>query len=367
MEISRESQIAGDNSQQIQAGTIVINQGISEQRVREVCSELSQQTIAECTAEATAVAQARMNDFANVLIPRIQQLEEDFHSFSDPSFQVLLRKAQLTAACTTRENDYSVLSELLVHRVKNKTDIKKKASIAKAVEIIDQIDDDSLNAMTLFLAMSQFWPVSGSISGGMDALDNLFSHFDTDQLPTNDLWMDNLSILGAANIVSFGSLKKYEQYTAETLSGYACVGIKKDSPEYRNAIELLKGNSISETALVDHELMPEYVRLPLPNKIAIDTLQLVKQNNGEGSAIDYPITDQQKKCFREIWNMYSKDSTLLNQIQKLFGEKQDEYPSIRRAKCWWNEIKGSFSLTSVGKVIAHTNAKSIDPTLPDLD
>lgn len=369
MEISRESQIAGDNSQQIQAGTIVINQGISEQRVREVCSELAQQAIAECTAEATAVVQTRMNDFANVLIPRIQQLEEDFHSFSDPSFQVLLRKAQLTAACTEREDDYKILSELLIHRVKNKTNIKKKASIAKAVEIIDQIDDDSLNAMTLFLIIIQFGPLSGSISKGLEVLDVMYSKLGLDQLPYDKSWIDNLSILGALNAVSWGSMRKYEDFIPSMLSGYVCAGIKKGTEAHNQALSLLKENSIIGLNLIDNELLPDYVRLPISYKEYIDKISFPQTIIVDGKPCTFTLqyTEKQKSCLKEIWNMYDANSTLIDQVKTKFIEKMDTFPNIVKTKKWWNSLKGSINLTSVGRVIAHTNAKSIDNSIPDLD
>jgi len=163
MEISKQNQKAGDNSQQIQAGTVIIQNGITEQRARELYTEMSKKAIEEYTTEALQIANERVYKFENDLIPRMQRIESDFNSFSDPSFQVLLKKAQLAAACSDRDADYKILAELLVHRTKNKENVKKKASITKAVEIIDQIDEDSLLALTVFLSMDCFTPASGNI------------------------------------------------------------------------------------------------------------------------------------------------------------------------------------------------------------
>ena len=174
-ENNKQVQKAGENSQQIQAGTINIYQGniyqgITEQRAREICFEMAKKALEECATEADETANRRINEFAGILVPRIQKIEADFNSFSDPAFQILLKKAQLTAACTERNDDYKILSELLVRRVKNKSNIKKKAIITKAVEILDQIDDDSLLALSVFLTMDSFIPTSGSISKGLKVI-----------------------------------------------------------------------------------------------------------------------------------------------------------------------------------------------------
>ena len=364
---SKQIQKAGDNSQQ----TVVnnYNYGMNEEQAIALYKEQQVLTMSACSELAKTIANDRIEQFANVLLPRIQKIENDYQSFSDPSFQVLLRKAQMTAACTEREDDYKILSELLVHRIKNKSNIKKKASISKAVEIIDQIDDDSLRALTVFLAIKHFTPVSGNISDGLAVLDNLYSKLDLDSLPTDTSWIDNLSILGAVNTVSFGRMKKYEQYFSENLSGYVCAGIKADSEDYLKAVSLLKGNNISANFLVENELLPGYARLEITAEQEIDTLSFTQRVsvNGLESNISVPLSNKQKNCLKEIIDMYVKDASLISQAKSGFSDKLDTYLSIAKAKAWWNSLKGSIQLTSVGRVIAHTNAKSIDNTLPNLD
>ena len=266
MEINKQSQSAGDNAQQFQAATIIVQNGITEERVREVCLEMSKKAMAECTVEAEDIAVERIQEFGDVLIPRIEKCESGFEIFSDPAFQVLLKKAQLTAACTERKDDYELLSELLVHRAENKANIKKKASISKAVEIVDQIDDDSLLALTVFLAVEQFMPTSGNISEGLGVLSELYSSFDLDNLPNDNLWLDNLAILGAINEGYFVMPCEYYNFLSENLSGYVCAGIKKDSNQYADAVSLLSQSGISESVLIENELLDGYVRLKITDQ-----------------------------------------------------------------------------------------------------
>lgn len=85
-------QQAGDNAQQIQAGTVIINNGINEVQARELYSEMSKKAMKEYTAESHSLIEKRITDFANILIPRIEKIENGLEAFADPEFQVELKK-----------------------------------------------------------------------------------------------------------------------------------------------------------------------------------------------------------------------------------------------------------------------------------
>lgn len=363
---SKQIQKAGNNSQQ----NIVNNYyyGMTDEKALEIYDKQRELTISACSEVARTIADDRINQFAKLLLPRVQQIENDYQSFSDPAFQVLLRKAQLTAACTEREDDYKLLSELLVHRIENKSNIKKKASITKAVEIIDQIDDDSLCGLTLFHAMSSFVPVTGEITEGVSVLADLYSKLNPDCLPTDNSWIDNLSILGAATTIPFSEVKKFEDYLSSRLDGYVCVGIKKDSPEYSIALEKLSLYKL-EQMIGNNELLDGYVRLLVAYKSQIHTPHFFSNEliDGKMQQVEQQLSDVQKQCLSDIFDMYSKDQNLKKKVIATFKQSLNSFDSIKKVCTWWNSINLDVDLTSIGKVIAHANAKNIDNSLPDLD
>ena len=365
----KQTQKAGDNSQQIQAGTVIIQNGITEERARAIYSEMSLKTRNENTVEASLKAVERIDKLENLLIPRIEKEDKIFECFADPAFQMLLRKVQMTAVCTDREDDYKILSELLVHRIKNKKNIKKKASISKAVEIIDQIDDDSLCAMTLIHAMTYFIPLSGNISEGLTVLADLYNKLNYGDLPTDKLWLDNVAILGCMTIAPFFAQVDFEDRLFNMLDGYSCVGILKSSSAYQTACELLENNKLDRSFLVDHELNDGYVRLAFPQKGSIDSFSYIIYGkiNGISFPMERQLSAEQKKCLHDIFDLYAKDTTLQNQVKERFVKLLLEQPSIQKVVRWWNGLNVSFTLTSIGKVVAHANAKRIDNNLPDLD
>ena len=254
-----QKQIAGKDSTQLQAENMTVIVGITEERAREISNEFMQQVLKQCAVESGMMAQQRIEAFENIVLPRIESIEKDFASFSDPAFQVLYRKAQISAACSGRNLDYGMLSELIAHRINNKDDIKKKASIEKAVEIIDKIDEDALCGLTMVHVISHFYPVSGIISQGLSTINNLYSKIQYMDLPSGRAeWIENIDILGAARIQSFSSFKKFEDCLTERWNGYVCCGIKKDSQQYESAIDDLKKNQFPDGFLADNELLDGY-------------------------------------------------------------------------------------------------------------
>lgn len=365
----KQIQKAGDNSAQVQMVNPTFVCGIDEKRVREVCSEMALETVKVCTTEATAVALDRIEQFTTMLLPRVEQIERKFNSFSDPSFQTLLRKAQLVAACSERPVDYEMLSELLVHRINNKNNTKKKASISKAVEIINDIDIDSLCALTILHCVCNFIPVTGNISDGISTLADLYDKLDYNKLPSDRLWIDNLSILGCMTTASFFTPNSFEDRFCKVLDGYMCVGIKRGSENYDKAVQLLKDNNFGVGIFVEHELLDGYVRLQISQKDRIENLSYTTISiiDGIQHTRKNSLTESQKKCLRDIFEMYSKDGNLKNKVRQKFIDLLMSHVSIKVISKWWNDFNTAFSLTSVGKVIAHANAQRIDNTLPNLD
>lgn len=144
----KQVQKAGDNAQQLQAGTINVTNniisGIDEKKAREIFNEMYTVARKEFTQEAYQCANERVTKFEEAFMPKVLNLEEALQKFSDPSFQFLITEAHKTAASTEREADYELLSELLLHRVKSDKDRKVYAGIKKAIGIVDQVDDDAL-------------------------------------------------------------------------------------------------------------------------------------------------------------------------------------------------------------------------------
>ena len=351
-------QKAGDNSQQYQANTINIIQGIDEKRAREICSEMQKKAMEVYTAESQLISEKRIRDFADILIPRIEKLENGLESFADPEFQLELKKAQITSACTDVKDDYEILSELLVHRINNKTNRNKKASISKAIEVVDKIENDYLNALTVAYSVLQFSPLNGNVYEGLKTLDELFAKLPLNELPTGQKWLSYLDIL---DILRFNSVTKNSDLIDlyyRKLNGYTAVGIKRDSEEYDKAIKLLESIGLNQRLLVNHELLNEYVRIPIVSIENYDNLQRVV--NISGINYLFKLNENDKLVVKKIIELYCHDQNITSTVKKQFATLWDSFDNLKKIKEWWNSIPYGFSITPIGMVIAHANAQRFE-------
>ena len=368
MSVDKQIQKAGDHSQLMQAGTINIYNGIDEKRAREICAETYAAVRKDFTEDAYACANARVEQFENVLMPRMLEIEGALSAFSDPAFQFLLASAQRTAAATERDSDYNMLSELLMCRITKGTARKSRAGISRAVEIIDKVDDDALCALTVVHAVNHVRPISESCKAGLKVLSDLFEKLIYMDLPSGTDWIDHLDILDAVRINSIGSFKKINQYYPDQLLGYSSAGIKTDSEDYKKALDLLSEAGIDATFLVPNEMLDGYVLLPIVKKDIIRRLALPRNIvvNGVLTRQYTEISEQEIEVLEAVWNLYSTDVNAKEEAVSAFMKEWDSYPSLKQLHAWWDSLTVSFDITHVGTVLAHTNARRCDKTIPEL-
>lgn len=369
MMLNNQKQEAGDNSQQLQAEKMIVNIGIDEKRAREIYQEMNLQLRNDYSQEALSIANTRVAEFENKLLPKMEAVDGALEAFADPSFQLLLVEAQKTAASTERPADYDLLAELLIHRFQKGGNRFIRAGISRAVEIVDEISDDALLGLTVFHSVSNFFPASGDIHQGLNVLNDLYGKIFYNTLPTGNEWLDHLDILDAIRVNSFGSLKKINKFYPEMLAGYIEVGIEKESENYAKAVEILTNAHLPQNLLVEHALNKNFTRINLSGKSQIDSLTLQQQIKIGENTIVVPITltDDQKNAIKSIYELYKIDETIKQNNIKVFMEEWDKRENLKTLREWWDNISNSIQVTSVGKVLAHSNAQRCDKNLPSLD
>lgn len=367
--IAKHSQKGGNDSTNIQAENMTINIGIDEKRAREIYHEMNLQVRKDYSLEALDIANKRIAEFENKLMPKMEEVDGALEAFTDPSFQLLLVEAQKTAASTERPADYELLSELLIHRFKKGENRFTRAGISRAVEIVDEIADDALLGLTVFHAVSSFIPLSGDIHEGLNVLNSLFEKLFYEKLPVGNDWLDHLDILDAVRLGTFGNLKKIQEFYPEQLTGYIDVGIEKNSENYDKAIEILSNQNIPQNILVEHTFNNNFVRLNIPHKNGISSLSLQQQivDGIKIKTISIPLSEEQINALNSIYELYKQDHDIKQENIKLFMEEWDKNTNLKILKDWWNNLDILIQITSVGKVLAHSNAQRCDKSLPTLN
>lgn len=358
----KQAQKAGDNSSQVQANTInVYNTGLTEERAREVAKEVFVEEENKLTIEAQSEAYKRFISFENILIPRIQQIEGALEKFADPDFQMALKEADKTAIRTEKKADYVLLSELLANRVEHGDDRHIKVGLDRAVEIVDNISQEALEALTVVYAIKNCFPTDGNVINGLDSLNDLMEKLLFCDLPNNFDWMDDLDILDAIRVNQMSNLKKMDQYYLERMNGYVVAGISKESDNYDKATNILTISNLPvESLLITNELLPGYVRISISNR------DCIKDLNIEKDGVSTKLDNNQEKALYQILDMYSSDKELLDEVKENFIYQLQSRDSLKMVKEWWDAIPYGFLITTAGNALAYANAKRLFPTLPNI-
>ena len=348
---------------QTQIGTL--NVGIDEKRVREIFDEKIAITIKDFSQEAAKIAITRVEEFEERLIPRIAELENGLNSFADPNFQLNLVDAQKSAAGTDRETDYDLLAELLVHRIKKGEERQIRTDIKKAIEIVGDVSDEALVGLTVAYAVGKFTPTLGDITGGLDNLNDMFGMLMDGTLPTGYNWIEHLDLLSAIKSNQFQRLSDIlEYYVNDGLRGYVDVGIRVNSAEHKQALEILASNEIPLLGcLVRHSLNPQYLRINIPSKERDKDGPVIILNH-EGLRVYDGLPQQKLNAINSIYDLYEDNEEIRMQNIDTFRVEWERRPNLKKLSDWWRTIPIFFYHTSIGGTLAHANAQRCIPDLP---
>lgn len=359
-----QKQVAEENANQIQVnGDLIIHNGTTLQEAFSIFDTLK----TACAELAVSKADERIRTFEDKLRDRIEKLEERvkvLESFSDPSFQVSLMNAQKSAACSENETSIDILTELIISRVNKGNNVQNRIGINHAIEIIDQVDTESLCALTVLYAVENYIYTTGDPIVGLKQLDKLYQSLMQQKLPCFDkLRLDGLDILKIIRINSTDNFRKFDEYFPSGVLGYSSAGIAKNSKEYNDAQEILKDTAVA-SVLVDNVFMPGYVRLNVVDEVHLDKINTVAVVNGINTLI--PIKAKDAVALHKVWGLYTKDQKINKTAAEAFMKEADSLPSIKQIHEWWDSFPFYFDITRTGGAIAYTNAKRIAPDLPEL-
>ena len=353
----KQSQTAGDFAVQNQIEgqdnlsitQVNYNYGVTSSDVISLAKTVYEQLVPQTINKYSIIAETTVNDrldaFGSELLPRIIKIEGALDFFKDPKFQFLLRDAQRTAAKTDRIEDLNLLSELLICHVAKGNNRKIDAGIHHAIKIVDEIDNDALCALSVACAFQYYVPNKGSIREGLKDLDNAYKKLIYLNLPEGLDWLEHLDMLGALRLSPL-KLVDSKEYIVSQMKEYVCVGIKNNSEEQEKAFTILDDNHISRSVLIENECMDGYKRLKIGSLKAVNLNFLEAVNS--------------------IMALYTKDKLLLHKVKDSFVKLWDSYEALRTVRNWWSRIPTGFEITYIGRVLAHTNAKRIDSTFPDI-
>jgi len=337
-----QTQKAGSGSQQLQVfGNYYA--GVTEERAAEIARLQAKDVIATYySLDAAPVASQRIEDFDATLIERLVE-EKVLDALGDPGFQISLRKAQMSAASTEEEGDYETLARLLGERAKR--NIRPiRASIDRAIETVDSLDESALQGLTMAWAVGGFRPASGFILDALNFLETMWSTLPHDNLPEGRAWLDHLDMLGLARYSAGGfKLRPLNDLLQTQVPGYFSVGMTQDEANLMNqaAEEVRPGLTFT---MVAHELKPQVLRLPYSGVPSLE-MELGTFADEERQRIIHMAREQGR----------------LEQIDSSLAEAMDaeiaKRPCMALVQRWYDQIPDMVQFTGAGVAVAFVVAQ----------
>lgn len=366
MDINKQNQVAGDNSTQIQASTINNNYytiaGVSEEKAREICRHEFQVAMQNWAEQATTIAEQRVSKLEDKILSKMQSYDKELKMFSEPAFQILLRKAQISAASTDKDADYEMLSYLLLHRVHHNNNRESNLGITKAIEIVDQIDEQALVALTIVHVISVLIPITDNVDVALSKLDQTYGTLlNGIKLPLGEEWMEHLDILSAIRMNSkgIGAFNKMEAFIPQVMDKYIVKGFPSDSEELNGIITDLRKEAIPSNVIMDNPLVSGYKIL---NPAIYDTDNIMIYVDFSGQIVPIKPNERQISVIKDVIQKFKKINGT-NKPTEEFWHRWNSYPNLKNVREWFNQLPLFFNITTIGKALVAAYVAGKIPSL----
>lgn len=354
MDINKQDQVAGDNSAQFQANTINNNfytiAGVSEEKAREICRHEFQFAMQNWIEQASTIAEQRVSKLEDKILSKMQSHDKELKMFSEPAFQILLRKAQISAACTDKEADYDMLSSLLLHRVHQENNRERNLGIIKAVEIVDQIDEQALVALTIVYTMSKIIPVASNVDLALQNFDEVYKKLlNGNILPLGEEWMEHLDMLSAIrmNAKGIGAFNKMEAFFPKVMDQFIVTGLPSDSEDLYKIIIDLRNNGIPTDIIIDNPLVKGN---KIINPLVSDTEKIMFISHYSGQSVEKKPNEQQILTIKRAMQKFRELEGTNKPIDE-FWCRWNSFPNLKNIREWFNQLPVLFNVTAIGRAL----------------
>lgn len=358
MEVSKKKQFAGDHSTQTIVDTVnnyyAIVPGVTEEKVRSMMLEMYEEVSSKIIEIARRTADERVMSLSDRIIPKMMEYDNKLEFLKEPSIQRAIQIAQRAAACTDKEVDWEIISDLLIERIKNRGNRKTSVFLERAMEVVDSIPEDCLQLISLlYIIVSinpenlDWWYFKTNISSFESIVKKIMQD---KQYPMDDEWIEVLDTLSLIKSDSSGGsqLCKFVDVLTQAFPVYFTLGIQEGCEEYetikKNLIDLnLPWNSI----LIDHP----YIR----SRIIVNRPYVTVECSDGSNTGPMSLTEDQDQYLSEIQKTVNASDVHNQEVRTAFMSYWNSMESLKALTKWWDQISMGFDLTSIGRLIAKTN------------
>lgn len=350
--MDKKTQKSGDNSTNIQAENVQINNGISYTDVKEIVMDISNDVFKSNFIKlrdlAAETASARATFITEEFLKKMSSENPAFiNKFKDPGFQDTFFNAQKEYAKSGKKELGDILTNLLVDKAKQKNEQLIDIVLSESISIAPKLTEEQLNILSVLFLMK-------NVKLGAQFLPGLIHFFDKYLKPF-------------ANSIS----AKYSCYSHLNYAG--CIRISIGETNFFNAI-FQQYSGLFSKGFTSEELISRNIlfqEIPLLIHCFTDNTKLqlldIKEdyflNLYKEIGLTVDITDF-RRTFSELLALHN---TYLMSEKEMSNYLNTELPYIKTiSDIWQNSQMKNSDLTSVGIALGHANLKKYNNDFPDL-
>jgi hypothetical protein len=196
-------QTSGENSANLQAGgniagnVIVVRQGITEQRAREIYEELFARNTPALVAQGAEIYVERAQQMGTAVVGELHNQDPELlNRFAEPRAQIALLKAQQNYGETGNVDTGPMLAKMVAQLIASDPQSYTELISRRCLECITNMTSTHLNLVTVIaLLQARFFPNSCGIEMLVPALANMFRPY-FNNIPDKRIEYDYVKTLG---------------------------------------------------------------------------------------------------------------------------------------------------------------------------
>jgi hypothetical protein len=325
---------SGDNSTNLQAQNMTVNQGMSYSDVKAIALDVFNANFLALSKEALKTANERAEEITNNFIQRLKTEKPDLlDRVKDPGFQYALFEAQKNYAKNGDKDMSAVLVDILVDRIEHQQRDLKQIVLDESIQVIPKLTISQLDTLTVIFLLRY------SQNNSVVNFDRLKEYLETNIRPFIENLSKENSLYQHLEFTGCGNIKitstSIESILKNSYGGLFSQGFSEDD-FIKEIGDFQKYGGITTKCLNDEKLLQL-------NSINLGVLEAESQKrNFEKEAIE-----KLKTLFKNnlLPDPRVKDKTI--EISSGFMNNLFDV--------WQNSPMRSMTLTTVGIAIAQAN------------
>jgi hypothetical protein len=330
-----QKQEAGDDSTNLQAQSIVINQGISYSDAKEIALDVYKANFLQLSQNAAQVARTRAEELTDDFLKKLEsENKAAIDSMKEPSMQAALFEAQKQYAKTGDKDLEGLLVDILVERASTPERNIHQIVLDEALVVAAKLTSEQMDALTINFILTK------TSNPKLTNLPAISVYIQTQLIPfigslgNESSCYEHLEYVGCGSLLHMGGLKSVEQLHQDNYGGLFSKGFNKSRLEQE--IE----NSDRYPFLITRCLHDS--SLLQVNAVNVEVINMTCEDNN--------VPDDIKQKITSLFN-----STRMS-LQEIRGYLISVSPNIKLLfDLWENSKLSKFIPTTVGIAIAQAN------------